>query len=170
MKVVDVVVAKTSDTEEITQVLELVGKDMPTAFILNYGTHGFAKFRFDDASLRAFEKNMHKIEDLAERRNVSNQLFDNVKSLRVAGSQALSAIRNALPHEEREEMLVNQLRSIIPTIIKKYLPMDTYEKEMSEMFEAVMTIVQSKKFFESEGTSQLLIKCLIDFAETEAHL
>jgi len=170
MKVVDVVVAKTSDSEEITTVAELVGKTMPTAFILNYGTHGFAKFRFDDASLRAFETNLHKIEELAERRNVCNQLYDNVKSLRVAGSQALAAIRNALPAEETEEMLVNYLKSIVPTLIKKYLPMETYEQEMSGMFEAVMQIVQSKKFFESEGTSQLLIKCLIDFAESEAHL
>jgi hypothetical protein len=99
MKIQSIIIAKTSSTEETTLVENLIDKPIPAAFLLNYGGYGFAKFRFDDRSLAVFQHSLHKIESLEERKNVYNMLFDNVKSLRVAGSQALHAIKTALPHE-----------------------------------------------------------------------
>lgn len=126
---------------------------MPAAFLLNYGGHGFAKWRFDARSLAAFEANISKLESLAGRKDVYTYLYDNVKSMRVAGSQALSAIKNALPNEQSEENLGSILRSLVPAIVKKYLPADTYEKEMAGMFESTLSILESKRFVESESTS-----------------
>lgn len=99
MQVIEVVVAKTSSQDESTTVPDLIGKPLPTAFLLNYGGYGFAKFKFDDRSLRAFEENLHKVKVLDARKNVYNMLHDNVKSMQVAGSQALAVIKKSLPHE-----------------------------------------------------------------------
>jgi len=53
-------------------------------------------------------------------------LYDNVKSMQVAGSQALTVIKKSLPHEQSEENLADCLRSLCPAIIKKYMPMETF--------------------------------------------
>jgi len=37
------------------------------------------------------------------------------------------------------------------------------------MFEATLSIVESKKFADSEATSQLLIRSMLGFAENEHH-
>jgi len=146
MQIIDFVVAKTSSSEAVTEVPDLVGKPMPAAFLMNYKCHGFAKFRFDSLSLAAFEANMCKLESLEDRKNVYNMLFDNVKSLRVAGSQALSVIKHSMPHETSEENLADCLDRLVPALIKKYLPLSAYEKEVAEMFDATLAIVESKRF------------------------
>jgi aminopeptidase N len=170
MKVIDVVVAKTSSTEEVTDLPELVGKALPAAFLMNYGGYGFAKFRFDERSLAVFEASLWKIESLDERKRVYNMLYDNVKSMRVAGSQALSAIKTSLPHEKSEENLSDCLRKLVPSLIAKYMPLETYEKDTAEMFEMTLGIIESRRFVESESTSQLLVKTVLDFAERDDHV
>ena len=109
--------------------------------MLNYGGYGFAKFRFDAPSLAVFQDNVHKIESLEERKNVYNMLFDNVKSMRVAGSQALHAIKTSLAHESSEECLADCLSSLVPTLIEKYLPFESYEKEIGDMFDTTYAIL-----------------------------
>jgi hypothetical protein len=47
--------------------------------------------------------------------------------------------------------------------------METFKKDSAEMFEATLSIVESKKFADSEATSQLLIKSMLAFAENEEH-
>jgi len=170
MKIQSIIIAKTSSTKETTLVENLIGKPIPAAFLLNYGGYGFAKFRFDARSLAVFQHSLHKIESLEERKNVYNMLFDNVKSLRVAGSQALHAIKTALPHEQSEECLADCLTTLVPILIEKYLPFDMYQKQIAEMFETTFSILKSKRFLSKQSTSQLLVKSLLNFAEQDSHL
>ena len=50
------------------------------------------------------------------------------------------------------------------------MPLETYMQDTAEMFEAVLKIVESKRFVGSESTSQLLVKTLLDFAERDDHV
>lgn len=82
MKVIETVTAKTSSEEEVTTVDCLIGKAMPRAFLINYGSWGYAKFLVDERSQQALEQDINKIESLNERKFVYNILFDGVKSKR----------------------------------------------------------------------------------------
>jgi hypothetical protein len=50
MKVIETVTAKTSSDENVTTVDCLIGKVMPRAFLINYGSWGYAKFLVDEKS------------------------------------------------------------------------------------------------------------------------
>lgn len=80
MKVIEVVVAKTSSEEKQTTVETMIGKPMPHAFIINYGDWGYAKFLIDERSQVALEQDINKVEDPNERKFLYNILFDAVKS------------------------------------------------------------------------------------------
>jgi len=58
------------------------------------------------------------------------------------------------------------LENIVPSMIKKYIPLSSYDQENSDMYVMVMKILVFKKFIGSESTSQLLVRCAIDFAST----
>ena len=61
MNIYEVVDARTSDTEAITHVHELIGKRNAYAYFLNYNSHGYAKFKVDPRSLIAYEEKLSVI-------------------------------------------------------------------------------------------------------------
>jgi len=63
MKVIKKVDHYTSETESEVEIKELVGLDLPHAFLINYGAHGYAKFIIDPMTMKTFEQDLHKIED-----------------------------------------------------------------------------------------------------------
>ena len=87
-------------------------------------------------SIRAFEQNLHKIENRLTRRQVYMTLFDMIKQKDISGSRLMNIITNNLEHETAEEILSSVLNSIAPVIIGKYLPLDTYTDVNSKMFAA----------------------------------
>jgi len=68
MQVVKEVIHITSDTQELTEVPELVGMDTPHAFLINYQAQGYAKFIIDDMTLDALENGLSKIKDSLTRK------------------------------------------------------------------------------------------------------
>ena len=55
MKIYRVISHTTSSSEPNTEINDLVGTEVPYAFLLNYGNFGYAKFQIDNKSLAAFE-------------------------------------------------------------------------------------------------------------------
>lgn len=127
----------------MTEVPAAVGLPQPHAYILNYGGFGYAKFMYSEANLLAFEENFSKIECLDTRKMVLNTIFDNVRSNNTAGSRLLHIIKRHLPAETQQENIMGCLNSIVPQLIGKYLPLEIYEKEKSDMFNMIKDILES---------------------------
>ncbi len=63
MRLIEVYEAATDDRNPETQVHELVGKPVPFAFVPNYKCYGYAKFKLDKQSLKAFEQKLDVIQN-----------------------------------------------------------------------------------------------------------
>jgi len=58
MEIIDTYDIVTKDDQETFEVPEMVGKDAPFAYHINYMNYGFAKFVIDPKSLNVFEQNL----------------------------------------------------------------------------------------------------------------
>lgn len=90
-----------------------------------------------------------------------------IKSGKVPGSQVMHIITSNLESESAEEIVTDVLLSIVPAIINKYLPNQSYEKNNSLMFDIVMKLLLSGNFKE-ESTLQMLVTSIIGFAMDES--
>jgi hypothetical protein len=68
MKVIKKIDHFTSETETEVEIKELAGLDLPHAFLINYGAHGYGKFIIDSMTLKTFERDLYKIEDKLTRK------------------------------------------------------------------------------------------------------
>ena len=121
------VTAKTSSTENDTFVPELVGIQKPAAFLLDFGGFGYGKFTLDPESLDLICNKLHMLKEQNARKAVYNTMFDMVKSEKFAGSRLLQVVKQNIAKETTEEVLSDVIRSIVPTVIGKYIPLSTYE-------------------------------------------
>jgi hypothetical protein len=64
-----------------------------------------------------------------------------IKSGKVAGSQVMHIITSNLESESAEEIVTEVLLSIVPSIVNKYLPNESYEKNNSLMFDISMKLL-----------------------------
>jgi len=135
MKVTRVVNIETSDSKETLEVEELVGQDAAAAYHINYKNFGFGKFRFDDKSLAAFAGNLSKIEDALSRKQVYNIMYDMLKENYISGAQVLDICKSQLVQETAVDVLTDVMRSVIPVVIKNYIPLENYEQSHKEIFE-----------------------------------
>jgi hypothetical protein len=55
---------------------------------------------------------------------------------------------------------------LIPAIIGRFLPEDTYGEQNSRLFTLVAKILESGKFKDSQSTSELLLGSAIGFSST----
>lgn len=58
MEIVEIVVAQTHDQVDNLVVVDLIGKKLPYAFLVNINCHGYGKFKIDQRSLKAFEEKL----------------------------------------------------------------------------------------------------------------
>ena len=49
------IVVTTSDKEAIIDLKEFEGMQMPAAFLINHGAHGYGKFVYDEETLKTFQ-------------------------------------------------------------------------------------------------------------------
>lgn len=73
-------------------------------------------------------------------------LYDMIKSGSVSGSRVMLIIANNLESETAEDILQEVLSSIVPAIVAKYLPMNSYDSTQSRMFNTCRRILESGRF------------------------
>ena len=170
MQITKEVTVKTSETESVVAVPELEGVQKPTAFIINSGAHGYAKFIYDELSLSAFEKegSISKIHNSMERRQIYNILVDMIKNGKIAGSRAFQIIMNNLESETAEDVFADNLRANIPIIVNKYTPEDTHEAKQQLLFDTLMKILVSGRYKDSKSTLELVFTSVLGFAGSES--
>lgn len=95
-------------------------------------------------------------------------MFDMIKSGHVAGSRVIKTIKNNILHETAEDVISDNFM-YIPVILSKYLPEESYDKENADLFEVMIQMLESKKFSNSESTTQMIFAKLIGFAKNESH-
>lgn len=122
-----VVTAKTSSTESDTFVPELIGTTKPAAFLLDYGGFGYGKFTLDPESLNLICEKLHLLKEQDARKAVYNTMFDMVKSEKFPGSRLLEVVKKNIAKETTEEVLGDVIRSVVPSVIGKYIPLNTYD-------------------------------------------
>jgi len=96
--------------------------------LLNQEAHGYAKFVIDELTLNEFAKpgQLSKIKSSLERRQIYNMMFDMIKSGKIAGSRLLHIVLQNVETETAEDVMGDILRFVIPQVIKKYLPEESY--------------------------------------------
>ena len=163
------IVCMTSEKEATTAVKDFVGMKLPAAFLLNHGVHGYGKFVYDEQTLRSFQTNLHKISDKLDRKQAYNVMYDMIKGGRIAGARVLDIINKNIGNETAEDILQDNFKSLIPTIIGKYIPMDQYVKTNQDLFESTLKILASGQFT-VPSTQELLLNSIISFANGDKQL
>ena len=69
------------EDKELTEVPQLVGKQIPEAFLMNSNDHGFGVFIEDDKSIRYFEQNLNRIESQLNKAVVIGQLLIMIRQI-----------------------------------------------------------------------------------------
>ena len=119
----------TDDLQPTVQVPELVGKARAHAYLINHGAHGYGKFILDEHTLAALEAGgLHKIDSSLARKQIYNMLYDMVISTRIPGSRVIRIFMVNISHGESEDVLVECFRSLVPAILAKFVPMDSYDR------------------------------------------
>jgi len=89
MEIIDSYDITTKDDQETFEVPEMVGKDAPFAYHINYMNFGYAKFVIDPKSLTVFESNLQKIESSMSRKQLYYILGDMLEQNAISGAQVL---------------------------------------------------------------------------------
>lgn len=70
-------------------------------------------------------------------------MYDMLKENYMSGAQVLNICKSQLVNETAGDVLTNVMRSIVPVIIKNYIPLENYEQFHAEMFSLFLTILCS---------------------------
>lgn len=168
MKIYKIATFCTDDKNAIVPVDEFIGEQAPYAIMVNHNAQGYGKFIIDDKSIGVFEERLHEIDCNLTRKQVYTILFDMIKSGTVPASRVIKVIRNNILHETAEDVISDNLM-YIPVILARYLPEESYDRENSDLFEVMIQMLESKKFSNSESTTQMIFSKLIGFAKSDAH-
>jgi hypothetical protein len=91
-----------SNTKELTEV-DLKYDGNVRAIVVNHGLHTYSKVRFDDRSLKCFEKDLSNIDEYLTRlmiwRNLWNQMLDG----ELNPIQYFNLVLRQLPNEKLEQ-------------------------------------------------------------------
>ena len=63
------------DSKELTEVPQIIGKNAPTAILVNSDDWGFGHFVLDDGSIKVFEEKLSKVSNKVDRAVVIGQLI-----------------------------------------------------------------------------------------------
>ena len=105
MKIYEVVNAFTDDKNPVTIVSDLIGKKKPYAYFMNYGCHGYAHFKIDERSLKAYENKLSLIEDSLTRKLIYSDLYEMMKEGDISGYYLLRLLKKHLPDETSEDVI-----------------------------------------------------------------
>ena len=136
---------------------------LPAAFLINHGVHGYGKFVYDEQTLLSLHSKLHLITDKLDRKQAYNVMYDMIKSGRIAGARVLSVIQKNIENEQAEDILQDVFKILIPTIISKYIPMESYVSINQGLFESTLNILGSGRFTVA-STQELLLGSVIGFA------
>ena len=166
MQVIDEVRVETSASVPSTKIFKFVGPQGKKihAFLINHGAHGYGKFGIDEMSLKAFETGLHKIENSLDRKQITNIMYDLIKSGKIAGSRVLNLILNNLQHETAVDVLQDTLCIVVPAILEKFLHPEVHEIWSTKMFELTIQIMKSGTFKQFNSAMETLLASAIDFA------
>ena len=88
----------------------------------------------------------------------------------LSGAQVLEICKNQLKTESAADVISDTMKWLIPAIIKKYLPLDLYEKNQGEIFEMILDgVLTSGSLKEDKSTKHLVMDALFTAARNEEH-
>jgi len=166
VKVVDII---TKEDAESFDMEELVGVDAPYAYHINYQAHGYAKFIIDQKSLKAFEEKLSKIESSMSRKHLYMIMNDMVLSSHLTGAQLLEICKKQIAQDTAAEVITAVLRSIIPTIIKRYTPTEYYAQCHHDVFEMLVDNILPAGHITDTPTIHTVLDACITSIRNEDH-
>ena len=159
MKIVKVVDIVTKDDKETFDIEELVGQPAPFAYHINYKNHGFAKFKIDEKSLTAFEKNMTKIDDSMSRKQLYNIMYDMLRAQDISGVRLLNICKSQLVTETSVGVINDVMKFVIPSVIKNNIPLSIYESSHHDIFELILDNILTSGNLKDNATALIVKKC-----------
>ena len=86
-----------------------------------------------------------------------------IKSKRIPASRVLAILLANIEFEEAEDILQEVFKSLVPTIIGKYLPLEDYETTRRSLFELSLKMLTSGRY-KVPSTKELFVEQAIGFA------
>mmetsp|Transcript_33619 Transcript_33619/g.51814 ORF Transcript_33619/g.51814 Transcript_33619/m.51814 type:complete len:334 (+) Transcript_33619:1840-2841(+) len=169
MKITKVHDITTKDDSEVFDVKELEGEAAPFAYHINYKNYGFAKFKIDDKSLKAFQEKLAKIEDSISRKQIYNILYDMLKQNDISGAQLLDICKSQMITETAEDVIKDVLRFTIPAVIKSYIPLELYSESHHAIFEMLIDQILASGTIKTKSTQLLVFDSALTSARNEDH-
>ena len=136
---------------------------MPAAFLINHGAHGYGKFVYDEATLKTFQTKLGRLESSLDRKQAYLFMYDMIKSKRIAASRVLAIILGNVESEAAEDILQELFKSLVPTLVGKYLPIEDYESTTRSLFELSLKMLASGRYTAS-STKELIVDQAISFS------
>ena len=179
MKVISTHNITTKDDKKQFDEPSLVGLDAPFAYHINYMNYGFGKFIIDPKSMKVLEDNLVKIESSMSRKQLYNIMQDMLQidhtklgksEAILSGAQVLEICKSQMMKETAPDVISDTMRWLIPTIIKKYMPAEMYEKNQGEIFEMIVDgILTAGTLKNDKATLHLTMDALFSSARIEKH-
>ncbi len=152
--------------EEVTPVPQMVGKELPAAFLLNSDDWGFGYFELDEASVKVFEQSLSKVTSQLDRAVVIGQILSMMRQLAYPATR-MPIIMNQLMDEDNQN-LINALYGAFVLATQIYLPPETvpkFNKEVADFF-----LRKAKKDKDNEKLQMFCIDKAISFITEKDHL
>ena len=170
MKIIKVVDIITKDDKESFDIEELVGQPAPHAYHINYKNHGFAKFKIDEKSLTAFEKNLSKIEDSMSRKQLYNIMYDMLRAQDLSGARLLNICKSQVVTETSVDVINELMKFIIPGVIKNNIPISIYESSHHAIFELILDNVLTSGNLKDNATRHVVLEAMLSSCRNEDHI
>lgn len=86
----------TLDSEELTKIPQMVGKQVPDAFLLNADDLGFGHFELDEASIKVFEQKLEKVESNIDRAVIIGQITAMMRQIEFPATQLPTVMKQLM--------------------------------------------------------------------------
>lgn len=152
--------------EELTPVPQMIGKELPAAFLLNSDDWGFGYFELDEASVKVFEQSLSKVQSQLDRAVVIGQILAMMRQLAYPATR-MPIIMNQLMDEDNQN-LINALYGAFVSATQIYLPPETVPKFNKEVADFFLRKAKNEK-----GNDNLQMFCIdkaIAFITEKDHL
>ena len=143
-----------------------VGKNAPSAVILNYNDWAYLKWNADKTTLAYFQDKLHTITDTLTRQMIYRSLFDLVRDARMSSLQYLDIVKKNIVFETDPDILTTTL-SMVSGVISFYIPLKHHQEYIKKMHELVSHLISKETF--DDDTIKVFLRHLISFSCSEEH-
>ena len=144
----------------------MIGKNAPTAILVNSDDWGFGHFVLDDGSIKVFEEKLSKVQNKIDRAVVIGQLICMMRQIEYPATRFPTVMYQLM--EEKNQNLINALFGAFNLAMNSYLPIETVPKFKKET--AAFFLKKAKRDSDNQDLQRFCIDKAITFISQKDNL